>query len=460
MPANSTLESTPTMLHRAAEYVQLRPKQLSPPGDWRVWMLMAGRGFGKGKAGSNWLAGQAIDNPGMGFVAVGPTYRDCRDTMTEGPSGLRSALGPALKTYNRSIGELTLTNGATIWLVSADEPDRLRGKNLAGAWLDEFASFRRPDELWTEALVPALRIGDPKVCVTTTPKPLPLLVDLLSRDDGSVVITTGSTFENSANLSPEAIAELERRYEGTRVGRQELYGELLEDVEGALWASEMFAHSVAPEREDLARVVVAVDPAGTSKDSSDLTGIVVCGEDSSGALWVLDDRSGRFSPSRWATVVGAAYREWEADVVVAEVNMGWDLVVATLRAHDDGMPVVEVRATRGKRVRAEPIVALYEQGKVWHAHDLDELEAQLTSWVPDGGGKSPDRLDAAVWGLTHLMGGGGGAGHAGPSWIRGGGTAAPQTPETTADEDDSADAPRTGVGLARAGYQRTQGRRF
>lgn len=229
----------PPELHWAWEQ-HARPEQLPPPGGWFVWMIMAGRGFGKTRAGAEWLGHQANSKPGHHFGVVARTTQDCRDVCLEGPSGLLKALGLPRDSlaYNRTTGEIRLPNGAVIHRFSAERPDQMRGPNLAGAWCDEIGTWQY-EEAWTEGLIPALRIGDPRVVVTTTPRRTRLVKDLLNRDDGSVVVTRGATFDNAENLSASALAELRRRYEGTRLGRQELYGELVEDVEGALWTRDM-----------------------------------------------------------------------------------------------------------------------------------------------------------------------------------------------------------------------------
>ena len=225
-----------------------RPEQLPPEGDWFVWLILAGRGFGKSRAGSEWLARQAlVEQPGRDFAVIARSSHDLRATCLEGPSGLLRALGLDRDSaeYNRSLGEVHLANGSTIRSYAAESPDRLRGPNLSAAWADELAAWRYQDEAWREGLIPALRIGNPRVVVTTTPRRTRLLKELLSRTDGSVCVTRGSTFDNAANLSAAALAELKRRYDGTRIGRQELYGELLDDVEGALWNTAMLEHRVA-----------------------------------------------------------------------------------------------------------------------------------------------------------------------------------------------------------------------
>lgn len=388
--------------------LQARPAQLPPDDDWLIWLVLAGRGWGKTRTGASWLAEQAVRGGERDWMVVAPTYRDVRNTCVEGRSGLLAALHPRLVTHwNRSLGELVLTNGARIYALSAEEPDRIRGANLAGAWCDELAAW--PDEAtWYEALVPALRIGDrPRVVATTTPRPTHLLRDILSRADGTVTVTRGSTYDNAANLSATALAELRTRYEGTRLGRQELHGEMLTDTPGALWTAELIEANRVSAAPPLRRVVVAIDPAVTSGEDSDDTGIVVAAMGVDGHVYVLEDATVHTSPEAWARTAIGAYDRWSGDRIVGEVNNGGDLVESVLRAVDRQIPYTKVHASRGKRVRAEPVAALYEQGLVHHVGRFPELEdgttrkPGMTSWVVDSS-ESPDRVDALVWAVTDL----------------------------------------------------------
>lgn len=375
-----------------------RPEQLTPPGTWNVWLILAGRGWGKTRTGAEDLADYARRNPGTRLAVVAPTIADARDTCIEGESGLLAVLGhEAVEAWNRSLGELRLTNGTRIKTFSADEPDRLRGPQHHRAWCDEVAAWRYP-EAWDQLMF-GLRLGQhPQVVATTTPKPVRLIRGLVARED--VVVQRGATFDNAANLSPAALAQLEARYVGTTMGRQELYGELLEQIPGALWTRDMIERSRVASAPQLQRIVVAVDPAVTSGEEADETGIVVVGL-AGDQLYVLDDASGRYAPEAWARRVIELRNEWEADRVVAEVNQGGDLVQSVLRAVDRNVPLRMVRAARGKRARAEPVSALYEQGKVHHVGGFDVLEDQLCTWAGDTL-SSPDRLDALVWGITEL----------------------------------------------------------
>lgn len=383
-----------------------RKEQLEPVGDWMVWLYMAGRGAGKTRTAAEWLAWQAIREPGTRWAVVAPTFADGRDTCVEGESGLLSILERygmlrEKNAWNRSIGELHLRNGSKIKIFSGDEPERFRGAQHHGAWVDELGAFRYEDS-WDQ-LQFGLRLGrNPRTIVTTTPRPRPLIRNLLARKDGSVVVTRGATMDNRENLAPTALAELLARYDGTRMGRQELYGELLEDVENALWTSHIIdTNRVKQLPGDIVRTVVAVDPAITQ--DGDETGIIVACKDKEGHGYVLADYSMRGTPDQWAKKVIEAYDKHEADAIVVEVNQGGLMVSQTLKTVRQLLPIREVRATKGKAIRAEPISAMYEQGKIHHVGSgFAELETQLTSWTPEMG-RSPDRLDALVWALTELM---------------------------------------------------------
>lgn len=385
-----------------------RPEQRPEPGDWLVHAYVAGRGAGKTRSGAEWTVEQAMTMPRSRGAIVAPTSADVRDTCVEGQSGLRSVLRRRIpgidwgKAWNRTLLELTLPNGSKIKGFSADEPERLRGPQHHYAWCDEVASWRYP-EAWDQ-LQFGLRLGEwPRTFVTTTPKPTKLIRKLRARADAGegVVWVSGSTFDNEANLSAAALAELRATYEGTRLGRQELYAELLLDTPGALWTLDLIDEHRVVHAPQLRRVVVAIDPAVTSGEDSDATGIVAAGIGVDGDLYVLHDRTCWESPERWARRAVALYDEVEGDRIVAEVNNGGDLVEAVLRIADPAVPVRKVHASRGKRVRAEPIAAMYEQGRVHHVGGFDELEEQMTTWTPESG-DSPDRLDALVWALTDL----------------------------------------------------------
>jgi phage terminase large subunit-like protein len=382
-----------------------RPEQI-PTDDktWTTWLYLAGRGAGKTRTAAEWLAFQASSNPKTRWAIAAPTYSDVRDTCAEGQSGIVQILREygTLKDYNRSIGELFLTNGSRIKLFSGEEPDRFRGPQFHGGWFDELAAFKYPDA-WDQYQF-GLRLGEfPQTIVTTTPRPTKLIKDLIARE--GVRVVRGSTFDNAKNLAPSALVELKARYENTRLGRQELYGEILDNVEGALWTREMIETARVTEAPPLVRVVVAIDPAVTSSSTSDETGIVCAGISSAGEYYILDDKSLRASPDQWARQAVNLYHEHKADKIVAETNNGGDMVIMLLKQVDVGIATKKVTATRGKQLRAEPISSLYEQGKVHHIGYFPELESQMCEWTPLSN-ESPDRLDALVWALTELNSGG------------------------------------------------------
>ena len=377
-----------------------RPKQTPPPGDWRVWLILAGRGFGKTRTGAEYIREAVTVGTARHVALIGPTAADVRDTMIEGESGLLAVFPPDQRPkYEPSKRRVTFRNGAVATAFSADEPDRLRGPNHDLAWADELAAWRYP-EAW-DMLVFGLRVGDqPRVVVTTTPRPTTVIRSLVDRSD--VVMARGSTYENRSNLAGAFLDEILDRYEGTRLGRQELHAEILADVEGALWDRDSIDNHRVTSAPDLARIVVAIDPAASAKASSSETGVVVAGLGTDGHGYILDDRTTRGTPLEWASAAVAGYHLHNADRLVAEANQGGDMVRHTIETVEAGLPLKMVHASRGKRTRAEPVAALYEQGRVHHVGAFIELEDQLCGWVP-GVSASPDRLDALVWALTELM---------------------------------------------------------
>lgn len=386
-----------------------RREQTPPEGDWLTWLILAGRGWGKTRTGAEWV--QENSNRYGRWILAGRTSGDLRDIMIEGESGiLRIARDGNRPNYEPSKRRLVWPSGAVAALRSADEPEGFRGLQAEAVWADELAAWEYP-EAWDQLQL-GVRLGSrPRQVVTTTPRPTRIVRELLA-DEGTVA-TRGSTYDNRANLAPAFFRQIVSRYEGTRLGRQELYAEILDDIPGALWTRDLIRTMVPPRilrhgtpELDLARVVVAIDPAVTHGEDSDETGIVVAGVDVGGRGHVLADRTCRLSPDGWARRAVAAYRDFSADRVVAEVNNGGDMVESVLRAVDPSIPYTAVHASRGKRVRAEPVAALYEQGKVTHAEVFPELEDQLCTYTPESG-DSPDRLDALVWAITHLMLGGG-----------------------------------------------------
>src|SRR4051794_35934064 len=382
-----------------------RDAQRPPPGDWRVWLLLAGRGFGQTPPRAQIVRAMVEARLARRIALVAPTALDARAIMVEGESGLLS-VGPARQRleYEPSLHRLTWNNGAVATLFSADEPNRLRGPQHDLAWCDELAAWRYP-AAW-DMLMFGLRLGqDPRCVVTTTPRPIKLLRELIA--DPKVVVTRGRTEENARNLAPAFLEQIVRRYQGTRLGRQELDGELLDDMPGALWTHALIDAARVTDAPDLARIVVGIDPAVSSHEGADETGIVVAGSDRDGHGYVLADSSGRYAPAEWARAAIAAYREHRADRIVAEVNNGGDMVEATLRVVDANVPFAAVHASRGKVARAEPVAALYEQGRVHHLGALPQLEDQMCGFTGNfdrvAAGYSPDRVDALVWALTDLL---------------------------------------------------------
>lgn len=379
-----------------------RTAQLPPPDPWQFWLYRGGRGAGKTRAGSEWIRGRVESGDARRIALVGPTMDAVRQVMVEGPSGLLAiAAASARPVYEPSRHEVRWPNGAIATVFSADAPERLRGPQHDTCWADELCAWRHASYTW-DMLLLGLRLGrDPRAVITTTPKVMPLYKQLLN--DPAVVVTVSSTFDNAANLAPQFIADVMRRYSGTRLGRQELEAELIEDAEGALWRRSWIEEHRRAAAPALVRIVVAIDPAVTHTEDSNETGIVVAGCDEEGHAYVLDDRSLRASPNTWARRAMTAYEEFEADRLIAESNQGGELVEHTLRMVDGDAPIKLIRATRGKRTRAEPVAALYEQGRVHHVGRFPALEDQLCLWDATNGDPSPDRLDALVWAITELI---------------------------------------------------------
>ena len=392
-----------------------RPDQLAPSGAWSTWLILAGRGFGKTRVLSEWVREQVSSKRAGRIALVAPTAADVRDVLVEGPSGILACCRDGDRpVYEPSKRRLVWPNGAIAITYSADEPERLRGPQHDAAACDELAAWRYP-AAWDNLTFGMRQGADPRTLVATTPKPVKLLKDLLAREckDGrydelhDVVVTRGSTYENQANLAPTFINTIVRKYEGTRLGRQELLAELLTDVPGALWQRDNIDKLRVAKVPELRRIVVAIDPAAKSTEGSDETGIIVAGLGSDQHGYVLNDLSGHYKPLGWARRAIGAFHEYKADRVIAEINNGGEMVEATLRSVDKAISYKAVHATRGKVIRAEPIAALYEQGKVHHVGGFAQLEDQQCEFTLDfdrtAAGYSPDRLDALVWALTELM---------------------------------------------------------
>lgn len=404
-----------------------RPEQLEPPGDWSIWMPLAGRGWGKTRTGAEWVR-HRVKAGDMRIACIAPTQGDIRRVMVEGESGLLNVCHANDKNYRgRSIGypmwsptnnTLVWDNGAKAEFFSAEQPERLRGPNFHSAWCDELAAWNNLDMVWNMVRY-TLRLGkNPKTLITTTPKPKELIRTILKfaeKDPDKYIISRGSSLENQENIDLSAILEAD----GTRLGRQEIYAEILLEAAGALWNHELLdtcrletwqlpGGSKDPKvlRENLERIVVSIDPAVTANTISDDTGIIVAGIDVNGIGYILEDVTGTYKPAEWASLAGELFYKWSADRVVAERNQGGDMVRYTLETENPNLPLRLVAASKGKKARAEPVSALYEQGKVKHVRGLEELENQMVSWEPLDSTGSPDRIDACVWALTELMLGG------------------------------------------------------
>lgn len=401
--AKLTPEEAEALLHNWRGFLA-RPEQIAPPGDWDGWLILAGRGFGKSRSGAEWVR-EGVKSGALTRIAlVGETAKDTRDVMVEGPSGIL-AVHPEEErpVYEPSKARVTWANGAVATLFNATEPDQLRGPQFDGAWCDELAKWRYARETFDQ-LQFGLRLGTkPRQIVTTTPRPIELVRELVANARWQV--TRGSTFDNASNLAPGFLSAIREKYEGTRLGRQELNAEILDDIPGALWTRDILDASRRSDLPPLKRVYVGIDPAVTAGEDADEHGIIVAGVDGDQHGWVVADGSLRGSPLQWARRAVSLHDEYEADGIVVEVNQGGDMVAHTLRSVRPTIKIVEVRATRGKHVRAEPIAALYEQGRVSHHGSFPDLEDQMVLMTPEGyaGEKSPDRLDALVWVLTQLF---------------------------------------------------------
>ncbi|MBR9843306.1 MAG: DNA-packaging protein [Rhodobacteraceae bacterium] len=390
--------------------------QLPPEGNWKTWVILGGRGAGKTRAGAEWVRAQVEGNGpedagrAKRVALVGETVEQVREVMIFGESGILACSPPDRKPiWEAGRKRLVWPNGAIAQVFSAHDPESLRGPQFDAAWVDELAKWKKGQETW-DMLQFGLRLGErPRVCVTTTPRNVEILKEILARE--STVTTHAPTEANRAHLAGSFLEEVRARYEGTRLGRQELDGVLLDEAEGALWTLDSLDAVRVKEMPEMDRIVVAVDPPVTGHSASDECGIVVAGVVQRGPVgewqaYVLDDATVRgASPAAWARVAVAAYETWEADKLVAEVNQGGDLVAEVVRQVDPTVPYKAVRASRGKVARAEPVAALYEQGRVHHVGTHADLEDQMRKMTITGfdGSGSPDRVDALVWALHELM---------------------------------------------------------
>lgn len=393
--------------HDAYDYDHARADQWPPPmdEDWEHWIMASGRGAGKTRAGAEFVRTMTRYTPRIALIAS--TAADLRDTMIEGESGIlrvceNAGFRPHWESSKRKI---TFPNGAVATGFTAEEPDRLRGPQHGAGWLDEPAHWPNVEYVW-DMYSFGLRKGKaPRTAITTTPTPIKWLTEMIAEETSRTVSV--STYANERNLAPRFIRRMKERYEGTRQGRQELHGEILADVEGALWTEGLIEDTRVARAPELTRIVVGVDPAGTSNKRSDLTGIVVVGIDANREIYVLGDYSGRYTPHEWAVQVRDAYMRWNADAIVAEKNYGGEMVRTVLSTElDDFARVIDVTSRQGKFIRAEPVFSLFEQRRAHIVGALDELENELVTWVP-GKGKSPDRLDGMVHAAHELRGDGG-----------------------------------------------------
>jgi phage terminase large subunit-like protein len=393
---------------------QVYPGLLAWPEPWRArpkWLLLGGRGAGKTRAGAEWVRGLVAAEPdaarkGLRRIAlVGETFADARAVMVEGPAGILAAHPRRERpAWSPSLRRLTWPNGAVAHVFSAEDPDALRGPQFEAAWADELAKWRHADATW-DMLQFGLRLGaHPRQLVTTTPRPIPLLRRLA--EDPRVAVTRARTADNAENLAPSFLEAVNAAYGGTRLGRQELDGEIITDRPDALWSRDLIETCRVAGHPPLSRIVVAVDPPASSGKRADACGLVAAGRDDSGMVYVLaDETAAGLSPQAWAARAIALYHRLEADCLVVEVNQGGEMALAVLREVDPSVPVRGVRATRGKYLRAEPVSVLYAKGRVRHVGALPALEDELCDFGPTGlsSGRSPDRLDALVWAATELV---------------------------------------------------------
>ncbi len=390
---------------------QLPPILTSQGQPWHTWLLLGGRGSGKTRAGAEWVRAQALATPDLAdrraqrIALVGETIGQVRSVMIEGLSGLLAIHSPKERPkLEASKNQLVWPNGSIAQMFAADDPDSLRGPQFDAAWCDELCKWRVPDYAW-DTLQFALRLGSlPQCVVTTTPRAIPLLKKLM--DDQATVTSRSRTADNADYLAPAFLAEMRRRYGDTVLGRQELDGEIVADRLTGLWKRSHIAQSRLAARPELVRIVVAVDPPVSATSASDSCGIIIAGLGVDKRGYVIGDRTiqGR-EPATWAKAAVAAYHDYQADTIVVETNQGGDLLVQTFKSIDARVPVKKVYASRGKYVRAEPVSALYAEGRVAHVGEFRELESQMCDFAADGlsQGRSPDRLDALVWALTELM---------------------------------------------------------
>ena len=401
-----------------------RPEQIEPLGPWSIWLYLAGRGSGKTRTGAEWIK-ESVEKGDARFIAlVSQSAADARDVMVEGESGILSVYPDKKKPkYEPSKRRIVWPNGAQATIYTAEDPDQLRGPNHDTAWADEIAAFRHLDDLWSNLML-GLRLGKSRCFVSTTPRAIPFIKALIVRSMNldpnvelksvenfpedrirDVFVTKGKTYDNKENLSQTFLNQIITQYEGTRLGRQELLAEILQDVEGALWNRQVLDANRVSEGEikleDLTRIIVSIDPTVATVENATETGIVVMGKHKNGHGYMIADRSLVASPDGWAKAAVAAYHGYSADRIIAEKNNGGEMITLTIRTVDDKIPVSLVWASRGKLTRAEPVAALDEQHKLHLVGTYPKLEDELCTY--DGEGDSPNRLDAYVWAATELF---------------------------------------------------------
>ena len=382
-----------------------RPSQIPPPGDWDTWLILAGRGFGKTRTGAEWVRAQVENKQATRIALVARALDEAQSVMIEGESGILNISSHwNMPAYEPSKRKLTWPNGAHALVFSSHEPDQLRGPQFDAAWCDELASWQYPEQTW-DNLNFALRLGRrPRCVVTTTPKSIELVRSL--PNSPGVHVTRGSTYDNQDNLAPSFFSGIIERYDGTRLGQQEIHAELIDEDEDALWKREWIEEARLSSHPPVARIVVAIDPAMSARPNSSETGIVVVGADMHRQhAYVLADESGRLTPNGWALRAVHLFDKFSATRIIAEDNAGGDLVKNTLKtAVPRTMPYKGIKARRGKYIRAEPVAALYEQGRVHHVGRFPDLEDQMCTWTPESGpSHALDRADALVHAITELM---------------------------------------------------------
>jgi phage terminase large subunit-like protein len=386
-----------------------RPEQLPPDGDWLTWLILAGRGFGKTKTGAEWVRREVTEKRASSIALIAETQKDLEEVMCFGVSGIQQAFPPHQRPkITKKPIKIEFHTGAIGYGYNATEPDQLRGPNFDLAWGDELAKWRYARETFDQ-LQFALRLGDrPRQIFTTTPRPIPLLKEILAAE--TTRVTRGITLDNRANLAPSFLKSITEKYAGTRLGRQELSAEILDDVPDALWtrASLDRDRRKSDQVPPLKRVVVAIDPAAKMNETTEegaATGIVVAGVGEDNRGYVIDDATCRESPNGWARMAVSGFDRYEANCIIGETNNGGEMVASTVKAVRPGLPFKEVHASRGKWTRAEPIAALYEQGRISHVGTFAALEDEMVNFGPNGmvGDASPDRVDALVWALTELF---------------------------------------------------------